>query len=73
VKGNAEDGYEQSLWESLLLTEGWRFRGMPVLSTGPWKARVFFAGVVLIVVAAVVYADVVGGVDPGESVDWLGG
>ena len=66
MKGNAEDGYEQSRWESLLLNEGWRFRGMPVLSTGPWKAWVFMIGAVLMLVLVGAYLSLGLGIDLTE-------
>jgi hypothetical protein len=52
-KPNAEPHYEQNPFERLLLKTGWRFRGLQLFSSGPWKAWAFF--VLAVFVGAILY------------------
>jgi hypothetical protein len=69
-KPNAAPDYERSAPERLLLKPGWRFKGLQLFSTAPWKAWVFFL-LVLIIGGPVFAYFLVNDVDltPGEWSD----
>ncbi len=54
-KPNAGPDYQQNLLERLLLKNGWRFKGLQLFSTAPWKAWAFFLLVLIVAGALLAY------------------
>jgi hypothetical protein len=55
-KPNAAPDYEQNALERLLLKPGWRFEGLQLFSTGPWKIWVFGFVVTVLAVCFMVFS-----------------
>jgi hypothetical protein len=56
---NAYPGYRQGWLERILLRPGWRFQGLAVASTRPWRRMTFIVGVMLmLIIASLVFGDV---------------